>query len=389
MASIDYASIFLEAAQAVALGVKAPKSDKTEICEVFSEVVKGELDKTEGQYRVFNGSRYYIAYTSKESGMSFEQGDYVYVKIPQGNYNAKKLIENEYAVEDKKDYDPFENYELNQIRRGISVENIIIKEKKNEEGTITETVQISSYGDDRVSLIVKKEANDDEKENGYIDKQGLIYNFNPEDLKDKLFLGIGFDIITGFGGYKGSFQIEVEFLKQVGEDNETDASGQINISNQNDRVIFRKVLSEKDIYGNPYLIRSPKNFKFMVTTKNNSITENEQTTSYTVSDIYKCRIKLTSYAGFDFPGEATAQEIVFDNFQVYAGNALSKNAFDELEDAEVEKAIIIQGYVYIAMETIKLEDYDNNTSKYIEALIEKTKELYEADKKTEEKEKET
>ena len=87
-----------------------------------------------------------------------------------------------------------------------------------------------------------------------------------------------------------------EFLKEVKAKNEASKE-----ENQNDKVIFRKVISEKDIYGNPYLIRSPKEFKFMVTTKNKVETENEKSTTYEVSDIYKCRIIASTYSGFDYP----------------------------------------------------------------------------------------
>lgn len=372
---IDYATTILDAVTNVALGKIKSKSDKTEICEVFSVIDEGESGKREGKYRVYNGAIYYEVYTGKDSGMTFKKGDYVYVNIPQSSYKAKKMITSEYAVEDATKFQPFEDYDMKEVE-GLEakVEDVIVKEEKNAEGELDETKStiIKSLNSKELSLSIEKtRSSSDSNKSPYTAKQCLVYEIPEEALKDQKFLGISFKILTGFGGTKGTFEITVKFLKSVSDTGDLEED----YPTYNDIDLYSKTFNQQSIYGNPYLIRTAKEFQFMITTKQVSKTIEEETKIYGIPDIDKCVIIVTTYPGFDYPGTEPLP-LIFSDFKMYVADKLTEKAFeDTLEKKDVEKAILIQTFSDKAMETIKPEDYED-TTKYMEALTKKTQELY-------------
>jgi hypothetical protein len=66
--------------------------DKTERCSI--ETVRGN-----NEYYVSNGATKYVAFSQNDT--KYKVGDSVYVTIPQGDYNNKKLIIGKYDSETK------------------------------------------------------------------------------------------------------------------------------------------------------------------------------------------------------------------------------------------------------------------------------------------------
>lgn len=107
------------------------KYDKTLLCKIESA-----LDSEKGEYVVTDGSSRFVAYSENTS---YQVGTSVYVTIPQGDHNNRKLIAGRY-VEDNGEYftyrAPFEDYldiTENLIEDDINVTSLLangsIKEK--------------------------------------------------------------------------------------------------------------------------------------------------------------------------------------------------------------------------------------------------------------------
>jgi len=95
----DYAENFLEAMDLIVQKrLENLKYDKTILCEVI-EV----LDDEQRVYRVSDGSNTFIAYAIS-SQFVFEEGDSVYVNVPNGDYNQQKYILGREVTDKSKDY---------------------------------------------------------------------------------------------------------------------------------------------------------------------------------------------------------------------------------------------------------------------------------------------
>lgn len=86
----DYSDIFLEAVQTIVDGtVSKLQFDKTIVCNIINT-----KNAEKGEYYVSDGATTYIAYSENTT---YEEGQSVYVNIPNGDYSKQKVITGKYT----------------------------------------------------------------------------------------------------------------------------------------------------------------------------------------------------------------------------------------------------------------------------------------------------
>lgn len=282
--------------------------DKTEVCEIISELATGK-------YWVSNGSAKYEAYVQEDEVSSliiknrqlmaeaqeklnksdyetpedymadlnkitnfyleqesylfdllnkskYKIGDSVYVLIPSGNYENKKTITGKYVLDTMKKYNPFQN---SQKKKLISINPIIL--------------QAYREGKDEI---------DEQQNYELITLENSVQN---DVLKN---LGVSFSLQTNFGEkvYQGDFEITFS-IYGYGTEN----------------LLAKRTITNKDLYGNIYNLTAPLNFQFIINFNQEKEIEELKNIKY-----YQVEAKTSS--NFNYEGEEV-KEIAINNIILY------------------------------------------------------------------------
>lgn len=239
------------------------KFDRTELCTVI------QRDKNDSnKYLVTsNGGLTYYAYVVAD-GVEYARDQKVYVTIPQGNYETRKIIIGKYSEEDKdklvqytKPFDRFVAQQGYTFPSSLSVNANRDKSEQKEE--VTGTIRFGA---------------------NTFTKEGFgVYDY----------IGLTTSITTNFGGTTGSFELQFTF-----KDNE----GNILL---NSPLIFKS----NQVYGNPYYLVPALKIQHLFNFPKERIED--------VTKIKRIDIKLIADHKFDYTGES--QSIVIENFTLQFG----------------------------------------------------------------------
>lgn len=222
--------------------------DKTEICEIISQ---DEINNN--KYWVSNGSLKYEAYSTDEN-RKYLVNQKVYVTVPQGNYDLRKLIIGSYSADETNEnlyVNPF-NHLVTSSSHNVSDINITT----NTSGTSTS------------------------------DSRDLEIKFNYSNITNFDYIGLEFGLDTSSlqGTYKGTYSIELQIYNNKDE--------QLNTS--------RIILYNTDLYGNPYslipMLKFQHLFPFPKEIKN-------------ITDITKIRVLFAQDGNFEKAGDIKLQDI--------------------------------------------------------------------------------
>lgn len=222
--------------------------DKTEICEIVSQD-KDNVNK----YWVSNGSLKYEAYSIDEN-RKYLANQKVYVTIPQGNYDLRKLIIGSYSADETN-----ENLYVNPF-------NHLVTSSSHEVSDIIITTNTSG--------------------NSTSNFKDLNIRFNYSNTIDFDYIGLEFGLDTSSlqGTYKGTYSIELQIYNNEDE--------QLNTS--------RIILYNTDLYGNPYslipMLKFQHLFPFPKEIKK-------------ITDIAKIRVLLAQDGNFEKIGNIKLQDI--------------------------------------------------------------------------------
>lgn len=194
--------------------------DKTVLCTIVSQ---DEDDKT--KYWVTDGSLRFEAFSNSDSDEYLNKSQ-VYVLVPEGNYEKRKIILGEYTdnKEDKVYQQATENMQLKAFDDFVSAWD-------------------SKYHD--MSLLIDQP---------YMDGGFSSLDFSFHGLGGFTQLGIEFSItslIANLKHYQGRFGIKFEFY----DINETDAAPK--------NIVFTTFIDSKQIFGNPYTLTEQQRLKFI------------------------------------------------------------------------------------------------------------------------------
>lgn len=222
--------------------------DKTEICEIVSQD-KDNVNK----YWVSNGSLKYEAYSIDEN-RKYLANQKVYVTIPQGNYDLRKLIIGSYSADETN-----ENLYVNPF-------NHLVTSSSHEVSDIIITTNTSG--------------------NSTSNFKDLNIRFNYSNTIDFDYIGLEFGLDTSSlqDTYKGTYSIELQIYNNEDE--------QLNTS--------RIILYNTDLYGNPYslipMLKFQHLFPFPKEIKK-------------ITDIAKIRVLLAQDGNFEKIGNIKLQDI--------------------------------------------------------------------------------
>lgn len=239
--------------------------DKTEICEIVSQD-KDNVNK----YWVSNGSLKYEAYSIDEN-RKYLANQKVYVTIPQGNYDLRKLIIGSYSADETN-----ENLYVNPF-------NHLVTSSSHEVSDIIITTNTSG--------------------NSTSNFKDLNIRFNYSNTIDFDYIGLEFGLDTSSlqGTYKGTYSIELQIYNNEDE--------QLNTS--------RIILYNTDLYGNPYslipMLKFQHLFPFPKEIKK-------------ITDIAKIRVLLAQDGNFEKIGNIKLQDI-----KLYFGYNTKTITKDELQ----------------------------------------------------------
>lgn len=239
--------------------------DKTEICEIVSQD-KDNVNK----YWVSNGSLKYEAYSIDEN-RKYLANQKVYVTIPQGNYDLRKLIIGSYSADETN-----ENLYVNPF-------NHLVTSSSHEVSDIIITT--NTLGNSTSNF------------------KDLNIRFNYSNTIDFDYIGLEFGLDTSSlqGTYKGTYSIELQIYNNEDE--------QLNTS--------RIILYNTDLYGNPYslipMLKFQHLFPFPKEIKK-------------ITDIAKIRVLLAQDGNFEKIGNIKLQDI-----KLYFGYDTKTITKDELQ----------------------------------------------------------
>ena len=182
--------------------------DKTEVCKIVSQ---DENDKK--KYQVTNDVITFEAYAS-ENSVTYFKNQQVYVTIPQGNYELKKIILGRYNDE-----------EITEALYTNPFDYLVYNNKV----TFGDLVEIQVDNNSSNESEIKTSTKFTHKPGTKFDYLGLEFSLNTMDL---------------MGTYKGTYFIEVQLF-----DNNTNQLNTIPL-----------ILLSSDLYGNPYALND--NIKF-------------------------------------------------------------------------------------------------------------------------------
>ena len=230
--------------------------DKTEICKII------KVNKQEpGKYLVSNeGGLKYEAYSIGEN-KEYLTNQKVYVTIPQGKYEFRKLIIGSYSED-----------ELKSTLYTLPFKNFVISNKY-------------IWFNENETLSVAALKTENEIQQSSITKDINLYNsgFGIFD-----YCGIEFSATTGFGGTTGEFQILIDFL------------------NESDESLNILPFSSKQLYGNPYYLDNNLKFQHLFKFPDIDITQ-----------IKKIQISLVTKGGFDYSGYI--QNVIINQLTLFFG----------------------------------------------------------------------
>ena len=222
--------------------------DKTEICEIISQD-KDNVNK----YWVSNDSLKYEAYSIDEN-RKYLTNQKVYVTIPQGNYDLRKLIIGSYSADETN-----ENLYVNPF-------NHLVTSSSHEVSDIIITTNTSG--------------------NSTSNFKDLNIRFNYSNTIDFDYIGLEFGLDTSSlqDTYKGTYSIELQIYNNKDK--------QLNTS--------RIILYNTDLYGNPYglipILKFQHLFPFPKEIKK-------------ITDIAKIRVLLAQDGNFEKEGNIKLQDI--------------------------------------------------------------------------------
>lgn len=283
--------------------------DKTERCSI--ETVRGN-----NEYYVSNGATKYVAFSQNDT--KYKAGDSVYVTIPQGDYNNKKLIIGKYDSETKDEANwvsPMENF-------------VNITENLCEQGGNLNAEKWALNANDPNNII--KRLWTDKSENVYsgYDRLCITGEFLTS-FKEEVINGSYGLILTG----------NIEF----GENNQE--SGIIPGTSQEKKVNFACLFDEKDMIGDPYSFDTWFNQEKMFEVEKNSKISNLELYLYQgkvgIGQDWEKDILIND---FDKHGEYKFANWKYDsnNEPIEDGFYIDENHFD----IEVKNISVNFGYSY-------------------------------------------
>ena len=263
--------------------------DKTEICEIISQ------DTThKNKYYVSNGALKYEAYAIDDT-KSYTIGSRVYVTIPNGDYEARKLVMGIYAADEI----PKDLY-TNPFDYLVTASQIKLIAPDNQ-------LRVNATKGNSPSAYLESHKTSNE------------VTFHYSGLGQFNYIGLSFSAITGFGGTKGEFQIAIDLLDAGKKSLLTKTENGKTVS-----YVPYLTLSSKQLYGNPYYLNEMLYFQhlfpFPVANWFNDLT------------LVK-HIKITLRANKNFNYEETSlQPIIINDLTLYFGYNSSE---DSMSDTKV------------------------------------------------------
>ncbi len=197
--------------------------DKTEICKIVNQ----NKDYPDRYWVTNEAGLKYEAYSSDDN-KKYLEGQKVYVTVPQGNYELRKLIIGSYSADEipKNLYtNPF-NYLVTSST--LSLPNSIWAKVNDEE-----------YDDWDDTPSNKTKPNSVE----------FLTNFKYKNTQDFDYIGLDFSFNTNIIGYQGSYALRISLW-----------NGEDELTNKDDNTL---VLSSKNLYGNPYNLNSSLSFQHL------------------------------------------------------------------------------------------------------------------------------
>lgn len=196
--------------------------DKTEICEIVSQ------DKdNENKYWVSNGSLKYEAYSIDEN-RKYLANQKVYVTIPQGNYDLRKLIIGSYSADETN-----ENLYVNPFNHLVT----------------SSTLTLPKHIWAKANSIEYDDWNDIPTDTTKLNSVEFLTEFKYSNSQNFDYIGLDFSFSTNITGYQGSYALRISLW-----------NGDTELTNQNDNTL---ILSSKNLYGNPYNLNSSLSFQHL------------------------------------------------------------------------------------------------------------------------------
>lgn len=197
--------------------------DKTEICKIVSQ----NKDYPERYWVTNEAGLKYEAYSVDENKKYFE-GQKIYVTVPQGNYELRKLIIGTYSAD--------------EIPKGLYTnpfDHLVVGREIAMDGNIVAISNNTKYDDW-----------EDIGENGSPNYAELdasnLFPYKP--FKDYDYLGLEFAFQTDFNKYQGSYALRIVLCGNNGTEL---------LENNN------LIISSKDLYGNPYRLNNTLVFQHL------------------------------------------------------------------------------------------------------------------------------
>ena len=263
--------------------------DKTEICEII-EKNKDYPDK----YWVSNEAGLKYEAYSVDNNKKYLVGTKVYVTIPQGNYEFRKLIIGRYSADEIP-----KNLYTNPFNNMIVSSQYGWEEKDN----------------DTLSAAARKPEN---SADGKIQKDSIEFTgltFHNSGLGQFNYIGLEFSATTGFGGTEGEFQIIIDLL---------DENHNTLLSDTEHGLL---TFSSKQLYGNPYYLNSSLKFQHLFNFPVGNFSD--------LTKVKKISVTLVAKDNFNYSEEYDGdQKVTINNLTLYFG-------FDSSQDSMANNKLVL------------------------------------------------
>ena len=201
--SINYSEQILDSVQILTTeALKKVTFDRTEICEIISQD-----QQMPAKYLVSNDNLKFYAYSDDED-KEYKEGSKVYVRIPNGDYNLEKVITGKYSAD-----------ESTQLLYTNPFDDLVS----------SKSLQLLEGQDNCLTLTI----NSSVQQNNTITKP-ISFSYNKSTPFNYLGFDCGFDTMSLYGQYKGTYKVFIELL------------------DSNQTPLIECDLYSTDLYGNPY-----------------------------------------------------------------------------------------------------------------------------------------
>lgn len=197
--------------------------DKTEICKIVNQ-----NKDYPNRYQVTNEAGLkYEAYSSDDN-KKYLEGQKVYVVVPQGNYELRKLIIGSYSADEIP-----KNLYVNPFNHLVTSSTLSLP------SSIWAKVNDEEYDEWKDIPSNKEKPNSIE----------FATQFNYKNIQDFDYIGLDFSFNTNIVGYQGSYTLRISLW-----------NGETELTNKDDNTL---ILSSKNLYGNPYNLNSSLSFQHL------------------------------------------------------------------------------------------------------------------------------